>query len=110
MQKIKIETDKINDWNSFHDEFKTKFGFPNFYGNNMNAWIDCMSYLDDPDSGMSKVIIHKNDILVLEIDNINSFKKRCPEQYEALIDCSAFVNHRLIENNENPFLLLSFNS
>ena len=108
MKKVKIETDKIKDWDSFHNEFKTKFGFPDFYGNNMNAWIDCMSYLDDPKAGMSKITIDKGDMLVIEMDNIKSFKKRCPEQYNALIEGMAFVNHRLIEQNENPILTFSF--
>ena len=28
-------------------------GFPGFYDRNMNAWIDCMSYIDELGAGMN---------------------------------------------------------
>ncbi|MDZ4753789.1 MAG: barstar family protein [Phycisphaerae bacterium] len=31
--------------------FAETFGFPGFYGRNMNAWNDCMTFLDGPDAG-----------------------------------------------------------
>src|SRR5688572_7987636 len=40
---IKIDTQRITDWKSFHNLFAEVFGFPGFYGRNMDAWIDCMS-------------------------------------------------------------------
>jgi RNAse (barnase) inhibitor barstar len=52
---IAIPADQITDWESFHSVFQAAFGFPDFYGRNMNAWIDCMSYLDEPPSGMTNV-------------------------------------------------------
>ncbi len=36
--KVRIDTNRIVDWNSFHDVFAEAFGFPDFYGRNMNAW------------------------------------------------------------------------
>ncbi len=51
--EIVIDFKKIKDWKSFHDQFSEVMGFPNFYGENMNAWIDCMSYIDDTDAAMS---------------------------------------------------------
>lgn len=110
MKKVKINTDNIHDWDSFHKEFKDKLGFPSFYGNNMNAWIDCMTYLDNPGAGMSNVTVNKGDMLVLELDNVQSFKERCREQYEALIEGAAFVNWRLLEENGNPVVTLSFHT
>ena len=65
---IRIDTRLINDWSSFHHVFKQQFGFPEFYGSNMNAWIDCMSSLDDPEAGMSKVHVQKGGVLVIELD------------------------------------------
>jgi len=35
---------------------------------------------------------------------------RCPEIYAALVECSAFGNHRRIENGQEPVLCLSFSS
>jgi hypothetical protein len=45
---VTIPADRITDWESFHSVFKQALGFPDFYGRNMDAWNDCMTYLDDP--------------------------------------------------------------
>ncbi|MFN7542324.1 MAG: barstar family protein [Acidobacteriota bacterium] len=34
---IKIPVDGITDWRTFHDVFQRTFGFPSFYGRNMDA-------------------------------------------------------------------------
>ncbi len=54
---VRINTELISNWDSFHQIFKMTFGFPEFYGNNMNAWIDCMSYIDDKETGMTKIFL-----------------------------------------------------
>ncbi|MGB4107671.1 MAG: barstar family protein [Alphaproteobacteria bacterium] len=105
---INIKTDEIKDWDSFHAVFQKAFGFPDFYGRNMNAWIDCMSYLDESDNEMTNITVKSGGIIILNIENSAEFKKRCAEQYEALIECSAFVNYRRIEAGETPVLSLIF--
>lgn len=45
-------TDRIIDWPSFHAVFEEALGFPGYYGWNMDAWIDCMTYVDNADYGM----------------------------------------------------------
>lgn len=89
---IDIPTNQIKDWDSFHDLFQKELGFPDYYGRNMNAWIDCMDDLVD--------------VVILKIKNASEFKKRCPEQHDALIECSAFVNYRRVEAGETPILTL----
>lgn len=42
MKHIKINSSDISDWDSFHNVFSKAFDFPDYYGRNMNAWIDCM--------------------------------------------------------------------
>jgi RNAse (barnase) inhibitor barstar len=44
---IEIDFERIKDRNAVHSIFSEAMGFPGFYGNNNNAWIDCMSYIDD---------------------------------------------------------------
>lgn len=46
---VRIDARRIVDLDSFHDVFAEAFGFFGGYGRNMDAWIDCMSSLDDPD-------------------------------------------------------------
>jgi len=108
MVRIQIDTLRIQDWDTFHDVFAASFGFPEYYGRNMNAWIDCMSYLDDPDASMTSINCDKGDFFVLEITDAKLFEARCPEQFDAIVKCSAFVNFRNLDAGQNPLLMLSF--
>lgn len=108
MKNIKIDTTKIINWDSFHETFKEVFGFPDFYGGNMDAWIDCMTDLDEPNHKMTKVHVNKGEVLVIELLNVESFKKRTPDIYNKLIECLAFVNYRRIESGRNAVLTMSF--
>jgi hypothetical protein len=103
---ITIAADQIKDWDSFHSVFQATLGFPDFYGRNMNAWIDCMTYIDDPGSGMTEIAVAEGELLALRIDDAADFERRCPDQYQALIECSAFVNFRRMNRGGDPVLTL----
>jgi hypothetical protein len=103
---VEIPTDQIVDWKTFHDVFKTVFGFPNFYGANMDAWIDCMSYLDDAGSDMSKITVSKDEVILIKLNNVEHFVQRCKEQFDAFVECLAFVNSRYVEAGGVPILAL----
>jgi hypothetical protein len=105
---VKLDTRRITDWDTFHDSFAEVFGFPSFYGRNMNAWIDCMTDLDAPSTGMTTVHAPSGGVVVLELEHVDDFSRRCPEQYAAILECSAFVNWRRIEKGEPAVLALSF--
>ena len=107
-KNIQIDGSRIEDWNSFHDYFSKALGFPDFYGRNMNAWIDCMTSLDAPDEGLSSVHVAPGGVMVLCLSGASGLKKRCPDIYDALVECSAFVNYRRIEKGESAVLALSF--
>ena len=97
MVTYKIKGRKITDWKSFHTEFKKEMDFPEYYGENMNAWIDCVDELTE-----------KQPTLLL-IENGEILKEKNPELYLAILECGAFVNHRKIEIGENPNLIISTN-
>jgi RNAse (barnase) inhibitor barstar len=107
-KNVQIDGSKIRDWESFHDLFSDVFGFPGFYGRNMDAWNDCMTYLAEPEQGMTSVHVLPGDVVVLCISNAGDLKTRCPEVFTALIECSAFVNWRRIEKGEPAVIALSF--
>ncbi|WP_440224249.1 barstar family protein [Dokdonella sp. MW10] len=107
---MRIDAERIVDAESFHIVFSAAFGFPSFYGHNMDAWIDCLSNLDDPGSGMTTVHIDSGQALSLVIDHAQDFKARCPELFSALVECSAFVNWRRIEAGHAPVLALAFHA
>ncbi len=108
ISSIKIDGGNISDWESFHNEFSHAFGFPDFYGRNMDARIDCITSIDEPDDGMSKIHCKKGSFLTIELNNAQELKEKHFEQYEAIIECSAFVNWRRIESGESPVIALSF--
>ncbi|MFM7430322.1 MAG: barstar family protein [Flammeovirgaceae bacterium] len=109
MVVIKVNGNKIQSWDAFHNFFARTFGFPNFYGKNMNAWIDCMSDLDHPEFGMTtKVSLSKGESLVLSIVNAEDLKNRNRDIFDALIECSAHINRNRIERGDKPFIYLAF--
>ena len=102
--RVQIDTQRITDWDSFHDVFAEAFGFPHFYGRNMNAWIDCLTCIDDPEAGMSRLHAPAGGVIALELLDVGNFAKRCPELYEAIIECSASVNYRRGNHDHQPDL------
>ncbi len=105
---VEIDTAKIVDWDSFHDLLANRLGFPDFYGRNMAAWIDCLSSVDSPEDGMTSVHALPEGVLVLALSDATDLAARCPDIYDAIVECSAFVNHRRLEVGERPVLALSF--
>jgi RNAse (barnase) inhibitor barstar len=105
---VVVDLAEIVDWPSFHAVFKEKMGFPDFYGANMSAWVDCMTCVDAPEDGMSSVHAPRDGVLVLALESVAGFKKRCPEIFEVLVSSAAFVNWRRLETDAPPVLMLSF--
>ena len=107
MTTVRIDGTLITDWSSFFRTFAKAFGFPDGFGRNMDAWIDCMTCLDEE---MSTVQVAPGALVCIALDSANLFKAACPEQYLALLECTGFVNWRRIEIGEAPILVLSFHA
>ena len=98
MPLIEIDASEIFDWESFHDVFSEALGFPAYYGRNRDAWIDCVDSHERADGA----------VLTLLIAHCRVFRDRCPEQYAALVECSAFVNWRRAVAGEPAVVALAF--
>ena len=98
MPVIEIDASRIHDWESFHDVSAEALGFPPYYGRNLDAWIDCVDSLAREDGA----------VLTLLISHGAAFRACCPEQYAALIECSAFVNWRRAVADEPSVVALAF--
>ncbi len=107
MANVRLDTKQITDWKSFHLQCKKEFGFPDFYGMNMNAWIDCLTYLDENDE-MSNIHLATGEMLHIEVSDTKDFNSRLPEIFDALVECSAFVNRGYVDNGKSPVLSLLF--
>ncbi len=105
---VAIDGDRIVDWDSFHDAMSEAFAFPAWYGRNMNAWIDLMTYLDE-DWATTGFFVEAGEMVTLDIRNARPLHERCSEIYDALVECSAFVNWRRMETGGAAYLCLAFN-
>ena len=105
MPTATIDTKAINDWDSLHTVCQQAFGFPDFYGRNGDAFIDCLSYLAD-DSGMTRFVLKPGEILTVQLPNADGFAKRAPEQALALLVWIGDVNARYTEDGQPPPLVL----
>jgi len=97
MKNATIDLATVTGWESFHELFAQSFAFPSYYGRNMNAWIDCME--DFAIEGGS---------LRLDLKGMTALKTRCPETYEALNECAAFINHRAVESGDESFIAICY--
>ncbi|MFB9056655.1 barstar family protein [Mariniflexile ostreae] len=74
IEKVTIELDfnKIHDVSDMHLMIKKEFGFPDFYGNNINSLIDCWGSMRFPEEGMSELVLEPDEYIVLML---HSFSK-----------------------------------
>ena len=87
----------------FHKFLQKSFGFPNFYGNNINALIDCLSGLRYPDEGMISLNIDTDEILLLTIIKFDSLESNLMKMFIRVI---GEVNKRQIKKGNNIAILL----
>jgi hypothetical protein len=105
MPKVTIDTKAIKDWDSLHTVCKKAFGFPDFYGRNGNAFIDCLSDLDS-DDGITRFVLYRGETLTVELPGAYEFAGRAPEQAVALLAWIGAANARYVENGKPPRLAL----
>ena len=105
---VRIKASKILTWKAFHSYFQREFGFPEFYGRNLDAWIDCMEDLDKPENGMSTFTVKKGQMLVLHLTNVDELKTKAPDIYYTILECSAHINRSRMASSELPLLIVSF--
>lgn len=105
MAVVHLNGESITDAASFHAACKAAFGFPDFYGANMDAWVDCLSYLRDED-GMCKFRLKPNEKLQIIVDHAAILQKNAPDILEEVAFCIEGINERYADYGENPALEL----
>ncbi|NEX60729.1 barstar family protein [Noviherbaspirillum galbum] len=110
VQRVQLDGRRIADWPGFHRESRQAFGFPDFYGNNLSAWIDCLSSLrgDGEEEGMSRFLLGPDECLAIEVLHADVLERNAPHIAEALRDAVDDVNERFTESGEKPALNLVF--
>lgn len=105
MASAELNGASILGWDTFHSESRAAFGFPDFYGHTMDAWVDCLSYLRDED-GMTKFRLKPNEVLEIVIKDSAQMRERVPELLEEMTFCIAGINERYEDYGEKPALAL----
>lgn len=89
--KYKVRDLDASNWNTeaaFHADVKRILEFPSYYGENLNAFSDCLSDLEmDEEGGFAIAIMH-----------FNSFFRVMPDRAQAVLD--------IIETNSRRHLLI----
>ncbi len=78
MSLVTVQCANILDEDSFHGEFQRVFGFPEFYGRNMSAWIDCMSSVGDLAAGMSEIHCEPGAVIALYLEGLATSRRAVP--------------------------------
>ena len=105
MAKAILNGGAVLGWDSFHTECRASFGFPDFYANTMDAWVDCLSYLRDED-GMTKFRLGPDEVLEIEVHDAATMRARVPDLLEEMTFCIAGINERYEDYGEKPALAL----
>ncbi len=105
MASTKLDGNRIRDWESFHDECQQAFGFPEFYGRNMDAWVDCLSYLRDNDD-MTRFKLNEDEKLQIVINDAQRMRESAPDILDEITYCIGGINERYEDYGEKPALEL----
>ena len=99
MSLVRIDSSRITDWPSFHETCKEAFDFPSFYGMNLSAFVDCLTYIDEGD-GMSNIVLEPGEMLTIELLSADDFQSRVPEIFNGLIDSVQAINRRFTDETK----------
>jgi hypothetical protein len=105
VRTVTLDTRSIVDKPTFHAASASAFGFPEFYGRSMDAWIDCMSSLTD-ENPLAGFRLDSDECLVLKVPDFEALEQRAPEVAHSLISCTAAVNQRYAEFGESARIVL----
>jgi RNAse (barnase) inhibitor barstar len=95
----------IVDEASFHAESRRAFGFPGTYGNSMDSWVDCLSYLRD-DQNMTKFRLKPDEVLEIVLLDAGKMRAQAPDVLDEMTFCIGGINERYEDYGEPPALEL----
>lgn len=108
MQTINLLFNIFKSEEAFHDAFARIMGFPAFYGRNWNAWIDCMSYFDDPSASMSRVHVAPGEQIEFVVAG-HEFSSELDESdvFRNFYVCAGFLNSRFRKDDSETRIIIS---
>jgi RNAse (barnase) inhibitor barstar len=101
MPRVVLPTNEIRNEKTFHAVSQRLFGFPDFYAHTMDAWVDCLSCLDDPSAEMCSLTLAPGELLVIVVPNSSQLKK---EIFDSLVEATIAVNTRFASRGKPPLV------
>jgi RNAse (barnase) inhibitor barstar len=102
---LTLDLSAVETLGQFHEVLQATFGFPDFYGKNIHALIDCLSSLRDVDDGMSEFILRNTkDVLILNVKNLSNTNRLIANNFIVAIEQ---VNNREVARGLTPSIILS---
>ena len=99
--RIELDANEMLTWDAFHTHCQARLGFPAFYGRNLNAWIDCLTYVEQ-DDGMSAIVLAPGESLDLLVRNGKNWGKAAPDVVAGFSDAVDPVNQRISAAGADP--------
>lgn len=101
MPRVVLPTNEIRNEKTFHAVCQRVFGFPDIYAHTMDAWVDCLSCLDDPSAEMSSLTLAPGELLLIVVPDTANLKQ---EIFDDLIDGAIEVNARFVRRGKSPLI------
>jgi hypothetical protein len=102
---IDIDFTGIDTQDRLHARLAAAFGFPDFYGGNFHALVDCWSSLRSPEDGMSQLVLHDPlDTLTIRSRGLTTLDR---DSMFVLIGAMQAVNARELKNGYSLMLYLA---
>src|SRR5262249_41258426 len=105
---IRVDARRLTDAAGLHAALGEAFGFAPGYGKNLDALVDCLTHLDDPRAGPSRVQVFPGQVALLVIEHTQAMGRQTGAQVKSLVDAVAFVNWRRLEENQPPVLAVAY--
>jgi Barstar (barnase inhibitor) len=104
-QMIRFDLTDVTTLKLLHEQLAKAFGFPDFYGKNYPALVDCLSSLRYPEDGMSTVTIKsKDESIELQLRNLSLCATDVIRTFLSAIEA---VNYRDLRNGYRPSIVIS---
>lgn len=103
LKKLLVDFGQVKSLREMHEELARIFAFPDFYGKNVNALIDCWSSLCYPEDKMTGIVLAMDETVLLEVKGMPNLDEMMMNHFVVAVEN---VNERAMDRNEQPLMLL----
>lgn len=102
-KQLSVDFSQVKNLDEMHDALAAAFDFPDFYGKNVNALIDCWSSLRFPEDEMSGITAEKDEVILLTVKGMSHMDQFMMNHFTIAVEN---VNRFSIECTGLPLILL----